>query len=110
MARRTASPRDRGRGFLLLGALVGVLLALLLVAAAAQAGDVASAEAHGELGLGASQPEAAVSEAPEVVAGEGPLIPGLETLVYLLAASWIFAGYALASRKWPWLRGRHRNS
>ena len=106
MSRRRARALYRARGFLPLLLLIGFFVMLVLAAGLAAAGDVAASEALGELGVGASQTEAPVSQAPEVLPGASVEIPWVETSLYLLAASFIFAGYALAARKLPWLRLR----
>lgn len=109
MSRRGGRALDRARGFFHLIGLLGFFLALVLATGMAVAGDVASSEVRGELGLGGSHTEAHVSEAPNVLPGESIEIPWAETSVYLLVASLIFGGYALAARKLPWLRPRrHR--
>jgi hypothetical protein len=87
----------------------GLLLAL--PAGIALAGDVTFAEANGQLGLEAAQSETPVSEAPRFAAEGGQETPWLETTIYLLVASLVFAGYAFAARKVSWLRPRrHRKS
>lgn len=111
MSRRGGRALNRARGFLALASLLGLLFSLVFAAGIAEAGDVASAEARGELGLGASGPEAPVSEAPNILAEGSVDVPWVETFFYLLAASLIFAGYAFAARRVPWLRPRsHRKS
>ena len=109
MSRRGGRARYRARGLLPLVSLVGLLFSLVFVAGIAQAGDVASAEARGELGIGAPETEASPSEAIGVLAEASVDIPWVETSLYLIAASLIFAGYAFAARRLPWLRPRrHR--
>ena len=108
MSRRGGRARYRARGILSLISLVGLLSSFLLVAGIALAGDVASAEARGELGIGAPHTETSSSEATKVLAEAGVDIPWVETSIYLIAASLIFAGYAFAARKLPWLRPRRR--
>ena len=101
----------RARGLLPLFSLVGMLFSFVFAAGIAQAGDVASAEARGELGLGASQSQTPVSEAPDALAEASVEVPWLETSIYLIAAFLIFVGYAFAGRRLPWLRlRRHRKS
>lgn len=86
-------------------------LLLALPIGIAHAGDVTFAEAKGQLGLEAAQSEASVSEAPRPSAYGGQEGPWLETVIYLIAASLVFAGYAIAARKVSWLRPRlHRKS
>ncbi len=108
MSRRGGRALYRAGAFLPLVSLVGMLFSFVLAAGIAQAGDVASAEARGELGLGASQTQTPVSEAPDVLAEGSVDIPWVETSLYLLAASLIFVGYAFAGRRLPWLRLRRR--
>ena len=108
MSRRGGRALYRARGFLPLVSSVGLLLSFVFAAGMAQAGDVASAEAHGELGLGASQTQTPVSEGSYVLAEASGEVPWLETSLYLLAASLIFVGYAFAARRLPWLRLRRR--
>ncbi len=104
MSRRRARPFYRRERLLPLLSLFVFAQAVVLSAGIAQAGDVASSEAGGELGLGAVQPRPAVSEAPASLSDGNGEAPWLETSVYLVAASLIFAAYAAAARKVPWLR------
>jgi hypothetical protein len=104
MSRQRVRPFYRPGGLLPLISLFVFAQALALSAGIAQAGDVASSEAGGELGLGAAQPRPAVSEAPASLADGSGEAPWLETSVYLVVASLIFAAYAVAARKVPWLR------
>lgn len=110
MSRRGGRALDRARGFFLVLALLVFSAALGLLAGIAAGGDVASAEAHGELGLAGSGAETPMSGAPTVLAEEGGGVPWLETAIYLVAASLALAGYALAARRWPWLRRQRRKS
>ncbi len=108
MSRRGGRALYRARGFLPAVSLIGLLFSFFLAAGIAQAGDVGSAEARGELGLGASQSQTPVSEAPDALAEALVEVPWLETSLYLLTASLIFVGYAFAARRLPWLRRRRR--
>ncbi len=108
MSRPRGRALYRARGILPLIALVGLLVSFVFVAGIALAGDVASAEARGELGIGASQTQTPVSEGPDVLAEGSVEVPWLETTLYLLTASLIFVGYAFAARRLPWLRPRRR--
>ena len=111
MSGRRGRPFHRAVGILPAVFLIGFVFTSLLVAGLAQAGDVASAEARGELGLGAAQRQATVSEGPNGLAEGNAKVPWVETSIYLLVASLIFAGYALAARRVPWLRPRrHRKA
>ncbi len=106
MSRRRARPFYRRERLLPLLSLFVFAQAVVLSAGIAQASDVASSEAVGELGLGAAQRKPAVSEAPASLSdGSGGAL-WLETSVYLVVASLIFAAYAVAARKVPWLRPR----
>ncbi|MEE9173668.1 MAG: hypothetical protein V3U30_01675 [Thermoplasmata archaeon] len=109
-----SSRRDRpyrAVGILLVVFLIGFVFTSLLVAGLARAGDVASADVRGELGLGAAPRQATVSEGPRGLAGGNADVPWVEASLYLLVASLIFAGYALAARRAPWLRPRrHRKA
>jgi pyruvate/2-oxoacid:ferredoxin oxidoreductase alpha subunit len=87
-------------GFVVFGQLAGI----------AAGGDVAFAEAQGELGVGGSLPEAPVSGAPTVLAQESAGVLWMQTVIYLLAATAVLAGYVLAARRWPWLRRHRRKS
>ena len=110
MSGRRGRPH-RAVGILPVVFLVGFVFTFLPIAALAQAGDVASAEVRGELGLGAAPRQATVSEGPRGLAEGSADVPWVETSLYLLVASLIFAGYALAARRVPWLRPRrHRNA
>ncbi len=110
MSGRRGRPH-RAVGILPVVFLIGLVFTSLLVAGLAQAGDVASADARGELGLGAAQRQATVSEGPRGLAGGSADVSWVETSLYLLIASLIFAGYALAEGRGPWLRlRRHRKS
>ncbi len=101
----------RAVGILPVVFLIGFVFTSLLVAGLAQAGDVASADARGELGLGAAQRQVTVSEGPRGLAEGSADVPWGETSLYLLVASLIFSGYALAARRAPWLRPRrHRKA
>ncbi len=108
MSRPRGRALYRARGILPLIALVGLLFSFVFVAGIALAGDVASAEARGELGMGAPQTEATPSEVTNVLAEASVDIPWVETSLYLVVASLIFVGYAFAARKLPWLRPRRR--
>ncbi len=108
MSRRGGRALYRARGLLLLVSLVGLLFSIVFAAGIAQAEDIASAEARGELGLGASQTQTPVSEGPDVLAEASVEVPWLETSLYLLTASLIFVGYAFAARRLPWLRLHRR--
>ncbi len=108
MSRRGGRALYRARGFLPAVSLIGLLFSFVLATGIAQAGDVASAEARGDLGLGASQTQTPVSEVPDVLAEGSVEVPLLETALYLLAASLTFVGYAFAARRLPWLRRRRR--
>ncbi len=110
MSRPRGRALYRARGLLPLVSLVGLLFSFVFAAGIAQAGDVASAEARGELGLGASQTQTPVSEGPDVLAEASVEVPWLETSLYLLTASLIFVGYAFAARSLPWLRPRRRRN
>ena len=112
MSRRGGgSARYLARAFPTLLSLVGLLLLLVFAAGIVKAGDVSSAEAHGELGFGAPQTETTVSESTHVLAEASAEVPWVETSLYLLVSSLIFAGYAFAARRLPWLRPRrHRKS
>ncbi len=110
MSRRGGRALYRAGGFLPAVSLIGLLFSFVLATGIAQAGDVASAEARGDLGLGASQTQTQtpVSEVPDVLAEGSVEVPLLETALYLLAASLTFVGYAFAARRLPWLRRRRR--
>lgn len=86
-------------GFIVFGLMAGI----------AAGGDVSSADAYGELGVGGSRPEAPVSTAPTILAEGAEGVPWIETALYLLVAFIVLAGYVLAVRKWPWLRRRRKS-
>ncbi len=104
MSRQRVRPFYRLERLLLLLSLFVFAQVVVLSAGIAQAGDVAFSEAGGELGLGAAQPKPAVSEAPASLSDGSGEAPWLETSIYLVVASLIFAVYAVAAREAPWLR------
>lgn len=108
MSHRKVRPLYRVKGFLPFLPCVAFALMVSLPAGIAQAGDVASAEARGALGMEAAQGEAILGEAPSLSAGENAKTPWVEAALYLLVASLILAAYGLAARKVPWLRPRLR--
>ncbi|MFQ5907561.1 MAG: hypothetical protein ACE5JE_01845 [Thermoplasmata archaeon] len=95
-------------GLLTIVSLGAFTLLLALSVGTSVADDVSSAEARGQLGMDAAQPETPVTAGPRLSAQGSQDAPWLETTAYLVVASLIFAGYALAARKVPWLRPRRQ--
>ncbi|MFQ5552569.1 MAG: hypothetical protein ACE5EW_02500 [Thermoplasmata archaeon] len=93
---------------MLFSLLLGIALVGILVSGMARAGDVASSDAHGTLGMGAAQPATAVQDSPGLLPEVNAGAVWLDVVLYVVVTTLILVAYALAARKVTWLRPRRR--